>query len=166
MDWSDIFGVGASALSGGLFGLLGVGLKQVGAFFTEHQRRMARKDEMAHELLLLEKQSQMKVIESENERAIVALQQDGAIKQRSYDVFNNLGKAHKIVVSTVTLMPVLITIALWCMVAYLVHLIVDTGITVIDGKVLIKQIVDNVVFCAVAVTLWWIGEHPPQNKIR
>ena len=164
MDLTDILGVGANALSGGLFGLVGAGLKKVGDIFSEYQRRAARKDEMAHELLLLDKQAQLKVVESENERAIVSLQQDGQIKQRSYDVFNNLGRAHKLVVSAVTLMPVIITISLWAMVGYLVHLIVDTGITIVDGKVLIKQIVDNVVFCAVAVTLWWIGEQPRDKR--
>jgi hypothetical protein len=158
VDIGDFFGVGANVVSGGLFGLVGAGLKKVGEIYSEYQRRLARKDEMAHELLLLDKQAQLRTTETENERAIVAMKEAGEIKRRSYDIYNSLTSAHKIVISMVAAMPVVITVVLWAMVGYLIHLIIDTGITIIDGKVLMKKIVDDVLFCAVAVTLWWIGE--------
>lgn len=154
-----------SAVGGGIFGIIGAGLKVVGGIVEAKQKMAERQLEMSHELLLLDKQSQLKTIESENERAIAITKTDGEIKMKSYEIYTDTSNVYKWVASFVVLVRPLLTIALWVLVGWTAwRLTGERGAVLVNGKDLMADIVNNMTFCAAAATLWWFGDRPQQKK--
>ena len=67
----DIIDFAGSALSGGILGIVGSGLKFVGEYFTNKQKMEMQKITNAHEITLLGEQSKLRVIEGEIEPRVV-----------------------------------------------------------------------------------------------
>lgn len=161
----DVIEFAGSALSGGLVGILGSGLKFVGEYFTNRQKMEMQKITNDHEIALIDKQSQMKVIEGEIEHRIVREKADGDIKTASYNVFTNTENMYKWAATVVGLNRVILTWILWALTCWIaLRINDDRGVVFINGKDLMADIVNNVTFCAAAATLWWFGDRPPQKR--
>lgn len=161
----ELFDFVGSALSGGLLGVLGAGMKVVGEYFANKQKMEMQRIANDHEIALIDKQSQMKVIEGEIEARIVRDKADGDIKSKSYEVYTDLSNVYKWVASVIALNRVILTWLLWMLTAWIAYKVMDMrGTSIIDGKDVMAQIVNNVTFCAAAATTWWFGDRPPQKR--
>ena len=72
MGLGDILGLGASAATGGLFGLLGFGFKALFGWLADREKAKLVAQQNAHEIALIREQRQSRQIETENEREIAA----------------------------------------------------------------------------------------------
>lgn len=161
----DVFDFVGSALSGGLLGVVGASLKVVGEYYSNKQKMEMQKISNDHEIALIDKQSQMKVIEGEIEARIVRDKADGDIKSKSYEVYTDLRNVYKWVASVIALNRVILTWLLWILTAWIAYKVMDIrGTSIIDGKDVMAQIVNNVTFCAAAATTWWFGDRPLQKR--
>lgn len=153
-----------NAFSGGALGLVGTGLSLVKSFVDAKNKQAEMKLEFDHELALLDKQSQLKVVEAESEMKVTQSAADAAIKSKSYEVFVDTSNVYKWAATTIALMRPFITIMLWMMTAWIAWDVTHMrGATIIDGRDLMADIVNNVTFCASAATLWWFGERAQQK---
>lgn len=165
MDIGDILGIAGSAATGGIFGLVGVALKMGAGWLQKRQELEEKRLDQVHELQLIEKQSQLRVVEAEIESRIARDRADENIKTASYNVFTDTSNVYKWVASVVVLMRPTLTLLLWGLVAWVAYKIMDMrGTSIIDGKDLMAEIVNNITFCAVAATLWWFGDRPPSKR--
>ena len=161
----DLVGLLGSAVGGSIFGMIGAALKVVGGIWEAKQKMAERQLEMTHEIALIEKQSQLRVIESENERAITQLRADADIKTKSYEVYTDLSNTYKWVASVVALVRPALTLFLWMLAAWSAWTVMqDRGQVLVNGKDLMADIINNITFCAAAATLWWFGDRPSQKR--
>ncbi len=161
MDWSDILGFGLNAASGGLLGLIGSFVKVGASFLQEKQKLRELEVKNKHELDLYDKQIVLKGAERESEAQIA----DAQARMESYSVFTETKNVYKWVASVLSLTRVALTLGLWGLTGYLFFIIVNTGgIPYVDSAVMIKEIVNGVVFCAATATTWWFGDRPPQKR--
>jgi len=79
----DVIEFAGSALSGGILGIVGSGLKYAGEYFTNKQKMEMQKITNAHEISLIGEQSKLKVVEGEIEHRIVREKADGDIRVAS-----------------------------------------------------------------------------------
>lgn len=161
----DVMEFAGSALSGGIVGIIGSGLKFVGEYFTNKQKMEMQKITNNHELELIDKQSKLKTIEGEIERSITREKADGEIKAASYGVFTSTDNMYKWAATLVGLNRVILTWLLWALTLYVTILISsERGSIFVNGKDLMGDIINNITFCAAAATLWWFGDRPPQKR--
>jgi len=171
----EIAGLGASALSGGLFGLLGtVAGRIIGAF----ERREARKDralEMEHdirrwaherELHALQMQAQRQETEDELAIAATAGSYAGLAASLRADAMLN---APQWVDAVRALVRPALTPLLWVAVFIVFYRTASNEarwIAEAERAELIAYLVNSVVFAATAATLWWFGDRPPRPPDR
>lgn len=161
----DILDMLTSAAGGGVLGIIGSGLKYVGNYFENKQKMAMEAQKNAHELQLIEKQSQLKVVELETEGRIASEKSASDIKLASYSVFTDMSNIYKWAATIISLNRVIITWALWILTWWIAKQAIDMrGASIIDGKDIMNQIVNNVTFCAALATTWWFGDRPPQTK--
>ena len=161
----DIMEFAGSALSGGIVGILGSGLKFVGEYFTNKQKMEMQTIANSHELALIGEQAKLKVIEGEIESRIVRDKADAEIKTASYNVYTNTDNIYKWAATVIGLNRVILTWLLWLLTLYVTVMISsERGSIFVNGKDLMSDIVNNITFCAAAATLWWFGDRPPQKR--
>lgn len=161
----DVMEFAGSALSGGIVGIIGSGLKFVGEYFTNKQKMEMQKITNNHELALIGEQSKLRVIEGEIEQRIVREKADGDIKTASYNVFTSTENLYKWAATLIGLNRVILTWLLWGLTLYVTVLISsERGSVFVNGKDLMSDIINNITFCAAAATLWWFGDRPPQKR--
>lgn len=147
---ADIIGLGADAVAGGIFGIIGTALGRVAGFFERRQSHAQERERWSHELALHEMQIKARAAETEMELAIAA--QAGSWKglEASLKAESAIGKGSQWVVNTLRLVRPLLTLLLWLITAYIFAVTQETAIT------------EAAVFAAVAATLWWFGDRAPK----
>jgi hypothetical protein len=176
VDWLEILGLGASAASGGLFGVLGAAF---GSWMKHKERKQKALDQQAereHELKLIELKMQSNSQEGAWDGLTTSIQ-----AQRTLDsqTTNNT-----IVVGIKSLFRPFLTLFLWLAVAWMMNLVLTGQLNLITqeatlvGNVLfttaeltalMKYIVYSTVFSATTATTWWFGERAlslPEMKNR
>lgn len=174
----DLLGIGATAATGGLFGLLGSIIGAGAKYLQRRQEIAAEREERAHELKLMDMQIRVGRSETENELKIVEAQTDANVRQASYGIRETLGSSvHKWVNDVRSLFRPFLTIALWALTAavliFIVRAMGDKGplagyITPPDAVQLVKYTVYSIVFSASTATVWWFGDRAltPPNMMR
>lgn len=175
MEWLDLLGLGASAASGGLFGVLGAAFGAWMKLKERKQKAIEQKDQREHEIRLIELQKELN-------------SQDGAWQnlRTSIEAERELVKATTnlpIVQAIKSLFRPFLTLFLWLAVGVEMHLVL-TGVlseyiqsaqdqsklfSLEEMTNLVRYIVYSTVFSATTATTWWFGERAlslPEMKNR
>ena len=182
MDWlSDLLGFGASVASGGLFGLLGAGIKVVANYFQEKQRQDWQREVWANERELQKLQIEARKAETEMEIALASSQGawsglDSSIAADKYLT----GKTHTWVNDVKSLFRPFLTTLLVAVVGWMFWLVLGSlagtrntvltdAFTVAELQAIVRYMVYTMTFSAATAIVWWFGERafaPPGMKNR
>ena len=144
-----------------------------GKYFQEKQRQNWVKEKWLHETKLLELQMQAKVVETEQELAIVSQEGAWVGLKESLRGDQSIKNVHRWVNDIRALFRPFLTVLLWGIAAWifwqvtsgaLVEWLKDT-----DIAELIRYMVFSVFFSAGTATVWWYGDRalsPPSLKNR
>lgn len=165
---SDIFGLSASAASGGLFGFVGSVVGQVSKYFQEKQRQEWEKKKWEHEESLLKLQMQSKQLETEAELAIIA--QEGSFKGLETSIQDSSHSVSDWVSDLKGVFRPALTLILWALASFVFFEIINSVTDFLSTKEkneLVKYMVYSIFFTACTATAWWFGDRaltPPQFK--
>ena len=165
----ELAGVGASALSGGLFGLFGTVAGRVIGVFERRQTRADRAQDMAHEISRWRHEHEMQLLqmqarreETEDELAITATAGSYAGLSASLQADAVL-QAPVWVNAVRALVRPGLTPLLWVR-GFLVFFRTASDaarcLAEADRAQLVSYIANSIVFAATAATLWWFGDRP------
>lgn len=165
MALPEILNLGASAASGGLFGLLGTALGRVAGYFERKQQNAFEEKKWQfqarewdndrnvekHEVKLHE--LNLKAKHEENEMLIMRTAEEGSWKGLGASIQHDLktGIASQWVINILRLVRPVITLLLWLITAW------------IFSKTQSGEITKALVFAATASTLWWFGDRAPKR---
>jgi hypothetical protein len=175
VDWLDILGLGASAASGGLFGVIGSAFGAWMKLKERKQKAIEQKEERDHELKLIELQMQMKSQDGAWSGLTTSLQAQVELDKHQTNM--------PWVVAMKSLFRPFLTLSLWLAVMWLTYLVLtgslqtysalassdQTIFTSAEIVSLIKYVVYSTVFSATTATTWWFGERAlslPEMKNR
>lgn len=180
MDWIDLLGAGASAASGGIFGLVGSVFGSVFKYFKAKQDMQFEQLRWAHEDKLLEMQMQAKIIESEHELAVVAQSGSWSALKESMAKLTAAGESYKWVNAIKDLFRPFITTML-AILAYVIFYdlmqmfeasersALGMVFTPEQAVELITYIVYSMIFASTTSLVWWFADRafaPPGMKNR
>lgn len=147
----SLIGVGASALSGGLFGVLGTVAGRVAGFFERRQSFAQERARWSHEMALLELQAKTRAAETEAEHRLADTQGAWQALAGSYEAEARIGDSYKWVNAVRALTRPTLTVLLWA-----VALMIFAGTGKASGAP--QAFVETITFAATAATLWWFGD--------
>jgi hypothetical protein len=171
MEWlNELLGVGVSAASGGVFGLLA---SVVGVFAKskqEKQRQSWEEKKWEYEVKLLEMQA--KAANEETERELAVSSQEGSYNglQMSINSDTAISNTHKWVQDVRALFRPFLTVGLWASTIYIFTRITNMPVESLnpaEADELISYMVVSVVFSCTTATAWWFGDRaltPPSMK--
>ena len=170
---TEIFGIGASVASGGLFGLLGSIVGAGSKYLQEKQRQAWQREKWAYETELLKLQMEARALETERELAIVSQQGAWDGLARSAEAEMSVRGVHTWVNDLRALFRPGLTLCLW-MIASILFFAVVSGrlvdwISAAELTGLVRYMVYTVFFSASTATVWWFGDRalmPPGFKNR
>ena len=180
MDWVNVLGLGASAASGGVFGLLGSVFGSVFKFFKAKQEMEFEQLRWAHEDKLLELQMEGRRIETEHELAIVAQQGSWSALKESMSQLTAAGESYRWVNAVKDMFRPFIT-TLLLVIAYVIfydlmqmfnadqHSTLGSVFTPAQAVEIITYIVYSMIFAATTALTWWFADRafaPPGMKNR
>ena len=175
---SDVVGVGAAAMTGGLTGILG---SLAGRVFSIFERREARQDRAlaneefsrvrGHELELLRESRLTNAAETENEIAIARTQGSWAGLEASHasqaDMSGVPGWANAVrAMVRPVLTPLLWLIAMLAF-AWMLRRAEAGLIEAEDAALMTTYVINSAIYAATAATLWWFGDRaqrPPTQS--
>lgn len=135
----------------GLLGVFGSVSGRVIGLFEGRQRRKEREVEYAHELLLLDKQRELKTSEQEHEVALAAEASSFQIKKASYQQDISIGETYKWVNAVRALVRPIVTygsIALGAWVFYITR--EDPGSS--------QAMIETIRTLMLTTVFWWFGD--------
>lgn len=172
MGIGDILGIGASALSGGLFGVAASIIGKLVSFgtdwFKEKQRQEWEKEKWGYEERMARLAMERGKQETENELAIVSSQGAWTGLETSIAADASIKGTHKWVNDVKALFRPALTALLFAL-TYLIFRDLMSAIRGADGnlltvfneaeiKTLLTYIVNAVVFSATTAGTWWFGD--------
>lgn len=146
-----VLGLGASALSGGIFGVVGTALGRLGGFFERKQTFAQERARWAHEIQLQELTARTKAAETEAEHRLIDTQGAWQALSASYEAEARIGESYAWVNAVRALTRPVLTLFLW-----IAALIIFWNTAHTDGAH--AAFVETVTFAATAATLWWFGD--------
>ena len=149
---AELIKLGADAMAGGIFGIVGTALGRVAGYFERKQTFVQEEKRWGHELKLHELQMQADKQETEMELAIGAQKGSWEGLKASLAADANIGIAAQWVINTLRLVRPTLTLLLWLITAW------------IFAKTQDADIANAAVFAATAATLWWFGDRAPKPK--
>ncbi|WP_027068518.1 hypothetical protein [Euryhalocaulis caribicus] len=168
----EIAGMGASALSGGLFGLLGTVAGRVIGVFERREARADRALEMEHDVRRWGHEQDLQALqmearrqETEDELAITAVAGSYAGLTASLNAEAGIDAPGWVNAVRALVRPV-ITPLLWVAVFIVFYRTASNEarwIAEAERAALISYLANSVVFAATAATLWWFGDRPPHG---
>lgn len=151
-----LLGTGASALSGGLFGLLGnVATKAIGIFEAK-QAFTEKTAEWAHELDLQKLQMQAKTAETEQEIRITQNQGSWSGLAGSLAAESGIGASYPWVNAVRSLTRPALTLGL-------TGFLSGAFFAMAPGDIDRAYVADSLVFAAVTAIVWWFGDRAPKK---
>lgn len=163
MDVSDIFGLGASALTGGITGLIGVFGKGLFAWLGAKVEMQKMKMQQDHEARLLDLQLQARRAEWEHESDIAAEE----TRRASYSYADISGQPlWKWAASVVTLVRPLLTLMLLGATFAIAYTLFWKGAAIpyINTAVTMQEVVATILYLTTTACTWWFGDRPPQKR--
>ena len=149
---AELIKLGADAMAGGVFGIVGTALGRVAGYFERKQTFAQEEKRWGHELKLHELQMQADKQETEMELAITAQKGSWDGLKASLNADANIGIAAQWVINTLRLVRPTLTLLLWLITAW------------IFSKTQDADIANAAVFAATAATLWWFGDRAPKPR--
>jgi hypothetical protein len=167
-----LLGVGLSAASGGIFGLVGSGLAGVAKYFQRKQEQEFKKEAWGHEYELLKLQMQSRSQETENELAIVSQGGSYAGLKESIKADQKDLESYRWVNAIRSLFrPILTTLLLVICFSLFRDILTENTLMLEKQAVteILKYIVYSLVFSSGTAIVWWFGDRafcPPGMKNR
>lgn len=155
----DLLGTGASALSGGLFGLVGNIATKVFGYFEAKQDFTQKLAEWGHETDLLKLQMQAKTAETEQEIHVAESQGSWSGLATSLTAEGAIGASYPWVNAARALVRPTLTIGLATFLAC-------AFFALTPGDIDRAYIADSLVFAAVSSIVWWFGDRAPGKSSR
>jgi hypothetical protein len=156
---SELFSMAGSALSGGLFGVLGqVANRAFGVWETREKRKDATLA-YSHELALIDKQMQAKSEETEHELDLAAAHGSWDGLRASLEVEAKPADSYRWVAAVRTLTRPFLTLETQLALVALM-------LIVRDRPGLLETVIETVTFGASASLLWWFGERAQNPRGR
>jgi len=159
----DILGTlvdaGTSAMSGGIFGLIGhVATKVAGYFETEQQFKL-KQAEWAHENDLIKLQMQAKAAETENEIQIAGASGSWSGLTASLNAETAIGVTYPWVNAVRALVRPALTFGL-------AAFLCAAFFALTPGDIDRAYVANSLVFAAVTAIVWWFGDRAPKRASR
>ena len=159
MDIGTLVGTGASALGGGLFGLVGnIGTKVIGLFEAK-QLFAQKKEEWGHEERLLDMQTKAKAAETEQELAVTAASGSWGGLTESLKAETAIGVTYPWVNAVRALVRPALTLGL-------ASFLCAAFFAMTPGDIDRAYVADSLVFAAVTAIVWWFGDRAPKKGAR
>jgi len=152
----DLLGTGASALSGGLFGLVGNIATKVFGYFEAKQAFAQKQAEWSHESELLKLQMQAKASETEQEIHVAESQGSWSGLGASVTAEGTLGATYPWVNAVRALVRPGLTLGLSTFLA-------SAFFALAPGDIDRAYVADSLVFAAVTSIVWWFGDRAPRK---
>ena len=164
MEWlTDLFGVGASVASGGIFGLLG----SLGGMFVkvyqEKQRQEWEQRKWDQEVRMQE--LNLRAQSEKAEQDVILANTAGSWRglESSQNFASTVGQTHMWVNDAKSLFRPILTISLWVLSWWVFK---ETHKQIITDPY-IKYMIESIYFSASTATVWWFGDRafaPPGRK--
>ena len=154
----NLLGTGASALSGGVFGLIGNIAAKAFGYFENSQSFTQKQAEWSHEVELLKLQMQLKTEESEHENALLPVEALSAL-DASVRADGALGPSY----AWVNAVRSLVRPALTCGLAGFLGV---AFFAMPEGAADRAYVVDSLVFASVTAIVWWFGDRAPRRPVH
>jgi hypothetical protein len=155
----DLLGTGASALTGGLFGLVGnIATKAIG-YFEAKQAFTEKVAEWSHESDLLKLQMQAKAAETEQEIHIAESQGSWSGLSASLSAEEAVGSSYPWVNAVRALVRPTLTLGLTTFLS-------AAFFAMAPGDIDRAYVADSLVFAAVTSIVWWFGDRAPKKTSR
>jgi hypothetical protein len=153
----DLLGTSASALSGGLFGLVGNIATKVFGYFEAKQAFAQKQAEWSHESELLKLQMQAKSAETEQEIHVAESQGSWSGLGASLTAESALGTSYPWVNAVRALVRPGLTLGLATFLA-------SAFFAMAPGDIDRAYVADSLVFAAVTSIVWWFGDRAPRKS--
>lgn len=170
MDWlGEIIGTAGSIAGGGIFGLFGSVVGQIGKYFRRKQEMEAKARDRAHEIRLQELRMEAQARKTEQDIAVADTEGSWTGMEASY---GQTFQAQSGVVRDLKAMvrPTL-TFALWALAVFVFVWISQAGaeryLAESEAAAIVRYMIYTVFFTASSATLWWFGDRalsPPGEK--
>ena len=154
---TDLIGLTASAVGGGVFGLLGTALGRVAGYFERRQEHAQARAQWVHETELIRLKMQAAAEASEAERILAETSGRWSGLSASIKAEAAIGASYRWVNAVRALTRPVLTLTLWA-IAIAIYAGADTA-----GR---AAIVETATFAATAATLWWFGDRGPRREPR
>jgi hypothetical protein len=154
-----LIGTGASALSGGLFGLLGNVASKVIGIFEAKQEFAQKKEEWSHEERLADMQTKAKAAASEQELAVTAASGSWGGLGDSLKAETSIGATYPWVNAVRALVRPALTLGL-------ASFLCAAFFALPAGDIDRAYVADSLVFAAVTAIVWWFGDRAPKKAAR
>ena len=151
-----LIGTGASALGGGLFGLVGNVASKVIGIFEAKQQFAQKKEEWGHEERLLDMQTKAKVQETEQELAVTAASGSWSGLGESLKAETSIGATYPWVNAVRALVRPALTLGL-------ASFLCAAFFAMPAGDIDRAYVADSLVFAAVTAIVWWFGDRAPKK---
>ncbi|HLJ52231.1 MAG TPA: hypothetical protein VKT24_02525 [Rhizomicrobium sp.] len=155
----DLLGTGASALTGGLFGLAGNIATKVFGYFEAKQAFTEKVAEWGHETDLLKLQMQAKAAETEQEIHIAESQGSWSGLSASLTTEGALTSSYPWVNAVRALVRPALTLGLTAFLS-------AAFFAMAPGDIDRAYVADSLVFAAVTSIVWWFGDRAPKKTSR
>ena len=155
----SLVGTGASALGGGLFGLLGNVASKVIGLFEAKQQFAQKKEEWGHEERLLDMQVKAKAAETEQELAVTAASGSWGGLTESLKAEGSVGASYPWVNAVRALVRPALTLGL-------ASFLCAAFFAMTPGDIDRAYVADSLVFAAVTAIVWWFGDRAPKKGAR
>ena len=156
MDVGSVLGVGASALSGGLFGLLGNVASKVIGIYEAKPVFAQKKEEWTHEERLLDMQVKAKAAETEQELAVTASSGSWSGLGESLKAETAIGATYPWVNAVRALVRPALTLGLGTFLC-------AAFFAMAPGDIDRASVADSLLFAAVTSMVWWFGDRAPRK---
>jgi len=156
MDIASVIGTGASALTGGLFGLLGNVAAKVVGLYEAKQTFAQKKEEWGHEERLLDMQVKAKAAETEQELAVTASSGSWSGLGESLKAETAVGASYAWVNAVRALVRPALTLSLG-------GFLCAAFFAMPAGDPARAAVSDSLVFAAVTAIVWWFGDRAPKR---
>ena len=154
----SLLGTGASALTGGVFGLVGNIASKIFGYVETNQTNAQRAAEWQHETELLKLQLQLKTEETENEQALLPSQSLDALGASIRDAAG-YGPSSPWVAAVRALVRPSLTLGL-------AGFLAAAFFAMPEGATDKTYVVDSLVFASVTAITWWFGDRAPRKTVR
>jgi len=159
MDIGTLIGTGASALGGGLFGLVGNVASKLIGIVEAKQEFAQKKEEWGHEERLLDMQTKAKAAETEQELAVTASSGSWSGLAESLKAETAIGATYPWVNAVRALVRPALTLGL-------ASFLCAAFFALTPGDIDRAYVADSLIFAAVTAIVWWFGDRAPKKESR